>query len=142
MHEYLYTHIHTVWSLERERERERWEDFTKQISIIHVQSYMFTNTYLQRTVLRSKFRQLLISFFLEWPFNSTPDDILNDSRFPYFRDVQNREQQKPPATSWHILAKLLVKELYELIEIQVAITINIHELKKNLHVRGGVAPFC
>ena len=77
---YIYIHIKNAWisictysySLEsRERERERWEDFTKQISIIHVQSYMFTNTYLQRTVLRSKFRQLLISFF----FGMTPSTL-------------------------------------------------------------------
>ena len=105
---------------------------------LHVYKHIFT-AYSTQEQIQATAHQF---FFWNDSFNSTPDDILNDSRFPYFRDVQNREQQKPPATSWHILAKLLVKELYELIEIQVAITINIHELKKNLHVRGGVAPFC
>lgn len=97
---------------------------------------MFTNTYLQRTVLRIKFNCSSVFFYND--SSTLPQMISNDSRFPYFRDVHEGTTK----ASCDILAKLLVKELYELIEIQVAITINIHELKKNLHVRGGVAPFC
>ena len=39
-------------------------------------------------------------------------------------------------------AQCLVKQLHELIEVQVPITIHVHEFKENLHIGGAVAPLC
>ena len=129
----IYTYSYSLES----RERERGE----KISPNKYPLYMYRVTCLQTHIYSVQYsgsNSTAHQFFFYNDSSTLPQMISNDSRFPYFRDVHEGTTK----ASCDILAKLLVKELYELIEIQVAITINIHELKKNLHVRGGVAPFC